>query len=203
MQREQDMIGGRGLWFGLVGVSALAILSGCGMFGSSAPVPSAKARPGADAQVAAGASLPSANTGRQYDSGIAPVDETRTGPQVGSIVAGRGGQKAQKEAAEKEAIERDAKAREQRQARAAADREAKSRAPADPPSSGRTASAALSPAPAAVAPISSAPVAEPTAVIAPAAAAAASAATPEPVAVPIPQGDPNKAFVPPVGWAGP
>ena len=26
MQREQDMIGGRGLWFGLVGVSALAIL---------------------------------------------------------------------------------------------------------------------------------------------------------------------------------
>ncbi len=99
MQRQQDTIGSRHHWLGLLGVSGLAILSGCGMFdGPAAPI--AKPRPGADRQVAASTALPSANTGRQYESGVAPVDETRTGPQVGSIVAGRGGQKAQREAVE-------------------------------------------------------------------------------------------------------
>src|SRR3990167_2801649 len=128
---SRPMIGGHRRCLRLLGMSTLALMAGCGMFDSSSPTQSAKARPGADRQVTASGSLQSANSGRQYDSSIAAVDETRSGPQVGSIVAGRGGQKAQKEAIEKEATERDAKAREQRQARATADREAKARAPAD------------------------------------------------------------------------
>ena len=71
--------------------------------------------------------LPSANPGRQYEPGFAATDETRT-PRVGSIVAAKGGQKAQKEAADKEAAERDAKDREAREKREAADREAKAKA---------------------------------------------------------------------------
>ena len=118
MQRDNDTIGSRRLWFGLIGVSTLAILAGCG---GNAPVPTAKARPGADAQVPASASLPAASSGRQYDSGFAPLDETRGGTQIGSVVPAKGGQKAQKEAVEKEAAERDAKSREQRQARTAAE----------------------------------------------------------------------------------
>ena len=70
--------------------------------------------------------LPSANPGRQYEPGFAATDETRT-PRVGSIVAAKGGQKAQKEAADKEAAERDAKDREAREKREAAEREAKAK----------------------------------------------------------------------------
>ena len=54
---------------------------------------------------AAGLRRPSA-PGRQYDNDARAVDETRSAP-VGSQVAGRGGQRAQQEAAQKEAAERD------------------------------------------------------------------------------------------------
>src|SRR5688572_26680618 len=118
MRRQLDMIGSHCRWLGLVGMSALALLPGCGMFDGGPPPQSLKERLGAERQVAASNSLRSASSGRQYEPGIAPVDETRTGPRIGSIVAGLGGQKAQKEALDKEATERDAKAREQRQARA-------------------------------------------------------------------------------------
>src|SRR6266851_7638797 len=124
MRRQRDRIGSFRLWRSLLGVSALVLLSGCGWFGGGNQLDSQKARPGADRNVAGSGALPSANPGRQYESGFAATDETRT-PRVGSIVAGKGGQKAQKEATEKEASERDAKDREAREKREAADREQK------------------------------------------------------------------------------
>jgi len=98
--------------YGLLGVSTLALLAGCDWFGGTANT--ARVRPGAERQFAGSGSLPSASAGRQYDTGIAPVDETR-GPQIGSVVAGKGGQKAQLEAAAKEAAERDKQSREARE----------------------------------------------------------------------------------------
>jgi hypothetical protein len=104
---------------GLLAASTFALLTGCGWFGGDAPV--GKARPGADRQIAPTGTLPSATPGRQSEQGVTPVDETRgTTPTVGSIVSGKGGQRAQKEAADKAAADRDAKAREQREAPAAA-----------------------------------------------------------------------------------
>ena len=126
MRRQRDMMGGFRLWRSLLGVSALVLLSGCGWFGGGNQLDSQKARPGADRNVAGSGALPSANPGRQYEPGFVATDETRT-PRVGSIVAGKGGQKAQKEAIEKEAAERDAKDREAREKREAADREAKAK----------------------------------------------------------------------------
>ena len=120
------MIGSGRLWRGLLGVFALALLSGCGWFGGGNDLNSAKARPGADRSVAATGALPSASPGRQYEPGIAATDETRL-PKIGSVVAAKGGQKAQKEAAEKEVVERDAKEREEREKREAADREEKAK----------------------------------------------------------------------------
>src|SRR5260370_14854377 len=89
----------------LLGVSALALLAGCDWFDSSTPANTAKVRPGAERRVQATSSLPSASSGRPYDTGVAPVDETRTGPKIGSIVADKGGQKVQLEAGAKEAAQ--------------------------------------------------------------------------------------------------
>lgn len=112
MQRRQDT-NGRGLRLGLLGVSMLALLGGCGWFSDSSP-PGAAPRPGADRQVAPTAALPPAASGRAYEQGIVGVDDTRGGGAIGSIVPGKGGQKAQKEEVEKEQIERDKKEREER-----------------------------------------------------------------------------------------
>ena len=115
-------------WLGLLGVSSLALLSGCGWFDGGPPAGSAKLRPGADRQIQASGALPSGNPGQQYEQGISAADETRgQQPQIGSIVAAKGGQKAQREAADKEAAERDAKAREARLEREAAEKEAKAK----------------------------------------------------------------------------
>src|SRR5882757_9824148 len=120
MPGQKDMRS-KGRWAGLLGVSACALLAGCGWFGGGAPANSAKVRPGADRKAAASGALPTASPGRQYEQGVAAADETRgTTPQIGSIVAAKGGQKAQREAAEKDAADRDAKARETRVAREAA-----------------------------------------------------------------------------------
>ena len=109
---------GKRTWRGLLAASTLALLAGCGWFGGDAPA--GKARPGADRQIAPTGTLPSATPGRQSE-GVTPVDETRgTTPTVGSVVGAKGGQRAQKEAADKAAADRDAKAREQRAAPAAA-----------------------------------------------------------------------------------
>jgi hypothetical protein len=103
---------GKRTWRGLLAASTFALLAGCGWFGSSAPV--GKARPGADRQIAPTGTLPSATPGRQSE-GVTPVDETRgTTPTVGSVVGAKGGQRAQKEAADKAAAERDAADREVR-----------------------------------------------------------------------------------------
>jgi hypothetical protein len=114
-------------------VSALVLLSGCGWFGGGNHLESQKARPGADRTIAVSGALPSANPGR-YEPGYAATDETRT-PRVGSIVAAKGGQKAQKEATEKEAAERDAKDRE---AREAVDREQKAKEKDPTPTAARS-----------------------------------------------------------------
>jgi hypothetical protein len=110
----------------LLGVLMLTSLSGCGwLFGDSAPSDATKARPGAERQVAPSNVLQSAGTGRQYDAAVTPVDETRSGPKIGSIIPDKGGQKAQLDAAAKEAAERDKKAREEREKAAEAERKAK------------------------------------------------------------------------------
>ncbi len=129
MSDDRDVTS-RGRWLGLLGVSTLTLLSGCGWFSDSPPMGSAKLRAGADREVKASGALPSANPGRQYEQGVAAADETRgQTPQIGSIVKGTGGQKAAREKAEKEAAERDAKAREERNAREAAEKEAKAKEP--------------------------------------------------------------------------
>src|ERR1700741_1888304 len=114
MRRGQDRTGRS--WLSLLGVSSFALLTGCGWFGGGGPPPgSAKLRPGADRQIQSNAGLPSANPGQQYEQGITAADESRGQvPQIGSIVKGTGGQKAQREKVDKEAAERDAKAREAR-----------------------------------------------------------------------------------------
>jgi hypothetical protein len=128
MRRQRDLIGNGRRWLGLLGVSALALLSGCGWFGGGSPSDSQKARPGVDRKVPATGALPSANPGQQHESGVVATDPAAT-HQIGSIVPAKGGQKAQKEAAEKEANERDAKEREAREKREAEERNAKAKEP--------------------------------------------------------------------------
>lgn len=115
------------VWHGLLTVSTLALLTGCGWFGGSS-APTGKARPGADRQIAPTGTLPAANPGGQSEQGVIPADETRG--QIGTVVGAKGGQKAQKEAADKAAADRDAKDREQRNA---ADRDAKAKQQTTPP----------------------------------------------------------------------
>jgi hypothetical protein len=129
---------GKRTWRGLLAVSTFALLAGCGWFGGDQPV--GRARPGADRQIAPTGTLPAANHGRQSEQGVTPVDETRgTAPTVGSVVGAKGGQRAQKEAADKAAAERDAKAREQRDA---ADREEKAKQQSAPTPTGSPPAAA-------------------------------------------------------------
>ena len=118
---------GKRIWRGLFAVSTLALLTGCGWFGGSS-APTGKARPGADRQIAPTGTLPSANPSGQSEQGVIPADETRG--QIGTVVGAKGGQKAQKEAADKAAADRDAKEREQRNA---ADRETKAKQQPAPP----------------------------------------------------------------------
>jgi len=118
------------IWRGLLAVSTLALLTGCGWFGGS-DAPGGKARPGADRQIAPTGTLPAANPGRQSEQTVVPADEMRgTTPPIGSVVSTKGGQRAQKEAADKAAADRDAKEREQRNA---VDRDAKAKQQSAPP----------------------------------------------------------------------
>jgi hypothetical protein len=122
MRGKRTMMGKR-IWRGLLAVSTFVLLTGCGWFGGDAPT--GKARPGADRQIAPTGTLPSANPGGQSEQTVVPADETRgTTPAIGSVVSTKGGQRSQKEAADKAAAERDAKAREQRDA---AERDAKAK----------------------------------------------------------------------------
>ncbi|MCA0303764.1 MAG: hypothetical protein LCH95_15270 [Proteobacteria bacterium] len=104
----------------------MTLLSGCGWFDGwfgGSPTPSAKARPGADRDIAPSTALPPAPGGAGVDSGATAVEEPT--PAIGSVVPGKGGQKAQKEALEKEASERDAKARKERDEREAQEKAAR------------------------------------------------------------------------------
>jgi hypothetical protein len=114
------------IWRGLLAVSTLVLLTSCGWFGGSS-TPTGKARPGADRQIAPTGTLPSANPSGQSEQGVIPADETRG--QIGTVVGAKGGQRAQKEAADKAAADRDAKEREQRNA---ADRDAKAKQQSTP-----------------------------------------------------------------------
>lgn len=93
---------------------AATTLNGCGWFdGKASPLQSTPLRPGVDRQATANGLPPAPNRGN-YDVGVIPVEDNRNQP-IGSIVAAKGGQKAQLEAAEKERAER-AKERAQREA---------------------------------------------------------------------------------------
>jgi hypothetical protein len=126
MRGQVNRIGWRSAC-GLTGVSLLLSLGGCDwLFGSSTPANTATVRPGAERQIGPSNALPSAGGGHGYDAPATPIDETRSGPKIGSILPDKGGQKAQLEAVAKEQAERDKKAREEREraARDAAERKA-------------------------------------------------------------------------------
>ena len=213
MRGYRDMIGGLRASL-LLGVSTAALLAGCDWFDGNTPVSSRQVRPGAERSVAVSNSLPAAGTGRQYDTGIAAVDETRGGgTQIGSIVAGKGGQKAQQEELAKAQRDSDRKAREENERRIAARKAEDALAAGAPPPAASTASATASvtaAAPPPPAPVTATPIAPPTetAAATPPAAPAQTATppAPEPVvvaAVPARPADPNKAFEPPPGWVPP
>ncbi|MBL0899030.1 MAG: hypothetical protein IBJ17_10095, partial [Reyranella sp.] len=220
MQQRQDAIApapaGKGRWLGLLGVSTLAILVGCDWIGGGSTPVGPPPRPGADRQVAPSGSIPAPSSGRQYDAGISAVDETRSAtPQIGSIVQGKGGQKAQKEAIEKEQAERDRKAREERQEREAAEKEAKAREAANPPAprgapppdagtiTSTPPAAAPVPSPAPVSTTPMAPPAAPSTAAEPVQQTVSVPATPPAPVVAARPADPNKAFEPPPGWNPP
>jgi len=121
---------------GILGVSVLALLSGCGWFGGSTPADMTKARPGAERDVPVSATLPPPPANQQYDASIAPVDSMRDTPKIGSIVPESGGQKAQLEKQEKEEQARDAEERENREK---ADKAAKEAEDAEKDASGKQA----------------------------------------------------------------
>jgi hypothetical protein len=125
---------------GLFGLSA-TLLSGCGWFDGGPSPHQQGARPGADRAAPVLKALPPPVGGHPHESGVAPADETRTGPAVGSSVSGTGGQKAQKEEAEKQAAEQAKKDRERAQ-RSAEARKAK------PPAESPSASPSAEPSPA-------------------------------------------------------
>lgn len=211
MQRHQDT-NGRGRWIGLLGVSALALLAGCDWIGGGPGVSGPPPRPGAEKAVQPSASLPPAPPNPQYDAAVVSNEE-RASP-IGSVVAAKGGQKAQREAIEKEQADRDRKDREARLEREAADKaadkEEKTRekqegtppgvAPVGaPPAGAGTITSDQPPVSAPVpppAPVTTAPMAPP---------AAPEAAPPETIPQPSspPAADPNKAFAPPPGWTPP
>jgi hypothetical protein len=119
---------------GSIGVSLLLSLGGCDwLFGSSTPANTATVRPGAERQVGPSNALPAVGGGRGYDAPATPIDETRSGPKIGSILPDKGGQKAQLEAVAKEQAERDKKAREERDKQAADRKEREAREAKDAP----------------------------------------------------------------------
>ncbi len=208
MQRLQDT-NGSGRWLGLLGVSALALLAGCDWFEGSAPV-GAPPRPGVEKGIPPSATIPPAPANPQYDAGVVASDD-RAAPAIGSIIPPKGGQKAQRDAIEKEQAERDRKDREARLEREAAEKEEKAKekqegttpavAPVGaPPVGAGTITSDQPPVSAPVpppAPVTAAPMAPPSAAPDPATA-------PVPVpAAPTPSGDPNRAFTPPAGWTPP
>jgi hypothetical protein len=132
---------------------AATTLNGCGWFdGKPSPLQAAPLRPGVDLQTTANGLPPAPNRG-SYDAGVTPVDDSRSQP-LGSIVAGKGGQKAQLEAVEKDRAEREAEREKERAQREAERNREKTEEPpqgappASPPSDQAPAPASTAPAPA-------------------------------------------------------
>jgi outer membrane protein OmpA-like peptidoglycan-associated protein len=210
MQRHHDTNGG-GRWLGLLGVSALALLAGCDWIGGSKPI-GPPPRPGVEKGVQPSASLPPGPVNPQYDAGVVGSDD-RAAPAIGSIIPAKGGQKAQRDAIEKEQAERDRKEREARLERDAAEKEEKAREKPDgtgpavapvgaPPPGAGTITSDQPPVSAPVpppAPVTAAPMAPPSATPDPASAPAPAS----PPSAPTAPGDPNRAFSPPSGWTPP
>ena len=133
MREQVKRIGWQGAGV-CIGVLLLVSLGGCDwLFGSSTPANTATVRPGAERQVGPSNALPAAGGSHTYDGAAAPVDETRSGPKIGSILPDKGGQKAQLEAVAKEQAERDKKAREEREKQAADRKEREAREAKDAP----------------------------------------------------------------------
>ena len=135
-------------------VLATTPLNGCGWFdgwfsGKPSPLQSAPLRPGVDRQTTANGLPPAPNRGT-YDAGVAPVDDNRSQP-LGGIVAAKGGQKAQLEAAEKERAEREGEREKERaQREAERNREKTEERPQGAPPASPPLDQAPAPAPAAV-----------------------------------------------------
>ncbi|WP_428663706.1 hypothetical protein [Reyranella sp.] len=131
-------------------VLAATTLNGCGWFdgwfsGKPSPLQSAPLRPGVDRQTTANGLPPAPNRGT-YDAGVAPVDDNRNQP-LGAIVATKGGQKTQIEAAEKERAQREAE-REKERAQREAERDREKKEGAEQPQGAPPASPPPAPEPA-------------------------------------------------------
>jgi hypothetical protein len=178
MRRQGDRMGTSRLWLSLLCVSALALLSGCGWLFGGGPDNTGKARPGVDRKAPATGALPAA-TGGGHDAGVMASDPAGNAT-IGSIVQGKGGQKAQKEVIEKEATERDAKEREARDKREAEERDAKAKEQPETPPNMPTGNivTGVPPKPAAAEPGNATPPATGNAPIAPASSPAAPGGSP-------------------------
>lgn len=114
-------------------LAATLLLGGCGWFSGGDAAPHLKeARPGADRSAPVVKALPPPEGNRPHEAGVVPTDEAGRGATIGATLQGKGGQKAQKDEAEKQAGELDRKAREER-ARREAD-SGKAAAPVEQPS---------------------------------------------------------------------
>lgn len=142
-------------------VLAVSMLSGCGWFdgwfsGKASPLQSAPLRPGVDRQTTATGLPPAPNRG-SYDAGVVPVDDNRNQP-LGTVVAAKGGQKAQIEKMEKERAQQEAEREKERaQREAERDREKTQEPQGAPPASPPSDQAPATPPDRVPAPASAAP----------------------------------------------
>ena len=104
-------------------LAATFLLGGCGWFdGGGIPPHMKEARPGADRAAPVVKALPPPESNHPHEAGVVPADETGRGATaVGATLQGKGGQKAQRDEAEKQATELSRKAREERAQREATD----------------------------------------------------------------------------------
>lgn len=123
-------------WKIVASLAATMLLGGCGWFdGSGGIAPHLKeARPGADRSAPVLKSLPPPESNHPHEAGVGPADEAgRGGAAIGTTLQGKGGQKVQRDEAEKQASELSRKAREERAAREGAGGKATSAEPAPAP----------------------------------------------------------------------
>lgn len=117
-------------WKIAAGLAAATLLSGCGWFDGGAPPHLKEARPGADRSAPVVKALPPPEGNRPHEGGVVPTDEAgRGGAAIGATLQGKGGQKVQRDEAEKQASDLSRKAREEREAASG-----KAASPADRPS---------------------------------------------------------------------